>query len=157
MITVTDQRTRGSEVFDVVTNECTVSQALNAFIYKIGCNELIQHITETEVEIQTCVLNCVDTVTYRGTPEEMELLVEAAEYATRLHPLDMGPAVKDAYAEAVMRISGEYTERGVVLAMIGPDSLDLLRKHETKDLKAAMQLIRIDGFLLTDVLFLLEK
>jgi hypothetical protein len=162
VITFTNDRTRGAEVFPSITNPRTVPNALEMLvIHEIGFGGKITFAEKDRVVIKTQVLGCQDTSTFEGTPEEMEVLLEAAALADFFNPW-RDKAVTDTLVNRILdvtqgnplmiklgagMIEGQSTARKVLFGLLGDEQLikecmDL--KLSNDDLLALVSLVRID-------------
>jgi len=173
MIKITDVRYKPyGEVFPS-DREQDVPRALYGLLkHEIGFGGTVQDVTDTKVVIKTRVLDCIDVVTYEGSAEEMKLLMEAAYYSAVNNPFNKGipEQYKNVVLDRVMEvtkgkplfiklgagfITGSYTLKATLVAMIGADSDEVMTKLFKLDadtLISILTLVRIDNVSIEDAL-----
>lgn len=174
MIDTKSERINSGYLTDPIVARRTVKDALELLVvHEVGFGGCITVIEPRKVQVKTTVLNCLDTMTFEGAEDEMELLVEAAALAVETQP-QKHAKLWDSCIDQVMTITkgnplmvklgsgqiiGATNARFLCWAMLlrEPDQLpffEKLSKLSVQDLLALVMLVRYDDVPLEDAMTL---
>jgi hypothetical protein len=124
-------------------------------------------LTPTNITVVTRVMSCIDTTTFEGSVDEMQLLVEAAAVYTSLTD-PKHESLHNTIVDAVMAVTkgvplmihlgadmirGKALTKLTVIMLLGPDvDVQAALTLSFKDLCAVLTLVRLDGVAVADAL-----
>jgi len=169
MISISAGRVRGNEPpFAPIQSNRTVANALDYLVAaELAFGGQLTSLTQTKVTVVTRVMSCIDTTTFEGSVDEMQLLVEAAAvYMSltdpkheRLHSsiVDTVMAVTKGVPLMVHlgadMIRGKALAKLTVIMLLGPDvDVQAALNLSFKDLCAVLTLVRLEGVAVADAL-----